>query len=82
VLRSKFFTWCGSSLIGHVALFEIGFSIAMGILAVLVNYAEGTLTLAWAWHIVLVSAVGGAAMAVVIRYAVTLPFLKRHGDGS
>jgi hypothetical protein len=46
--RSRFRAWVSTLFTGHVVLFQDDFAIPIAILALLLNYAEGTLTLAWA----------------------------------
>jgi hypothetical protein len=74
----KLFKWARTSLIGTIVVFELFLSIPMTILGLFLNYSEGTLTFAWAIWVLYVCAVGGAVLAVVIRYAVVLPHVKRR----
>jgi len=72
------FKWARTSLVGTIVVFELFVSIPLSILGLLLNFSEGTLSFAWAIWVLYVCAVGGAALAVVIRYAVVLPHLKRR----
>ncbi len=75
----KFLKWCVSSLVGHVVLFVLTFSIPMLIAGLTLNYVEGTLTWDWAPYIALYSVLGGFAVAVIIWFAITAPLLRRRG---
>lgn len=52
----------------------------MSILGLLLNYTEGTLTFAWAIWVLYVGVVAGAVLAVVIRYTILLPYIKKRDD--
>ena len=77
----QLFKWARGSLIGHVVVFELFFSIPMGIGALVTNYVQGALTLAWAVNVLVASAVLGGVLALAFRYLVTLPFIKRRNEG-
>ena len=76
----KLFKWARPSLIGHVVVFELFFSIPMGLGGLFTNYVQGTLTLPWAIYVFVIAAALGAVLGVVIRYAVTLPIMKCRGE--
>lgn len=76
----QLFKWARGSLIGHVVAFELFFSIPMGLGGLFTNYVQGTLTLPWAMYVLVLAAALGAVLGVVIRYAVTLPIIKRRGE--
>jgi hypothetical protein len=75
--RSKFIAWASTSLIGHVALFEIAFGIPIAVLMIFLNYTEGTLTIGWAFWIVGSCAAISILLAVAIWTTLTLPRIKR-----
>jgi hypothetical protein len=56
----SFFTWGRASVIGHVVVFELCFSMPIGLLGLLLNYHDGTLTLAWGTWVLFVAAGAGA----------------------
>jgi hypothetical protein len=76
----RLFKWGRASLVGTIVVFELFFSIPMSILGLLLNYTEGTLTFAWAIWVLYVGAVAGAVLAVVIRYTILLPYIKKRDD--
>ncbi len=78
--HKTFREWARTSLIGHVVIFEMTFSLALLILFLIVNYNEGTLTLAWALHLVFISTVAGAVLAITIWYAFSAKYSKRGGS--
>jgi hypothetical protein len=73
-----FAKWASTSLIGHVVLFELTFSIPMSFLMIYLNYVEGTLTASWALWLFFVSALLGSVGAGAIWYTITLPLIKRQ----
>jgi len=77
--RRAFFKWLGTSLMGHVLFYQLIFAVPIMATFLYLNYSDGTLTTAWAVHIVLVSAVIGAMVAAGIWYVITLPQIKRRG---
>jgi hypothetical protein len=76
----KFLKWTGGSLIGHVVFFELIFSLPLLVVFLYLNYLQHTLTVDWAIHMVLISPIPGAVLAVLIWYTITLPRIRRHGD--
>ena len=75
----KFFKWCALSLLGHIVLFALTFTVPMLVAGLTLNYVEGTLTWDWVPYIALYSVLGGFAMAVIIWFVVTSPLLRRKG---
>lgn len=74
----KTFLWVGKSLIGHCVFYQLVFALPIAATFLYLNHVDGTLTLTWAAHIALVSAVGGIIVAVSIWYTITLPRIKRR----
>jgi hypothetical protein len=72
VLR-HFFGWGRTSLAGNIALFESFLSAPFFVVLSLANYFEGTLTLAWALWIALISAILGVVVAVPIWFLLIRP---------
>jgi hypothetical protein len=72
VLR-HFFGWGRTSLVGNIALFESFLSAPFFVVMSLANYLEGTLTLAWALWIALISAILGVVVAVPIWFLLIRP---------
>jgi heme/copper-type cytochrome/quinol oxidase subunit 4 len=75
----SFREWAKSSLIGHVVLFELTFSLTLLIVFLFLNYNQGTLTLAWAIYLVFMLAVVGAVLGITIWYVFTAKNVKRQG---
>jgi hypothetical protein len=75
-----FFRWASFSLLGHIALTESFFSVPLYLVFLDANYRDGTLSLAWALYIALISALLGVVAAALIWYTISLPLIKRqHG---
>ena len=70
----------GSSLAGHIALAQIGWSLPMAALFLYLNYKQGALTFEWALWIVFISSVLGLAWAIVMWYVATLPRLRKRSN--
>ena len=75
-----FFKWASASLLGHIALTEMLFSLPLFLVFLDANYDEGTLTLAWALHIALVAALFGVVGAALVWYTISLPLIKQRKD--
>jgi hypothetical protein len=75
-----FFKWASSSLIGHVALTEIFFSMPLFLVFLDANYDDGTLTLAWALYMALIWALLGVVGAALVWYTISLPLIKQRKD--
>jgi hypothetical protein len=77
--RTGFWQWAGTSLVGHLALYQMAFAVPIAATFLYLNYSDGTLTATWAVRIVVVSCVVGALVAASIWYTITSPLLKRRG---
>jgi hypothetical protein len=66
-----------SSLLGHVALFEVAFSAPLFLIFLGQSYTEGTLTVSWAAYLLLLWAGMGAVGAAAFWFIVSLPLIKR-----
>ena len=75
-----FLKWVGSSLLGHIALSELLFSMPLFLLGLSLNYSEGTITVAWSFYIAIVCALGGIIFALLFWYTVSVPLIKRRKD--
>lgn len=76
----KFFKWASSSLLGHVALTELVFSLPLFLVFLDSNYEDGTLNLAWALYMALIWALLGVAGAALLWHTISLPLIKRRKD--
>ncbi len=74
----RFVQWTCSSLVGHLVLFGLTFTVPICLLGMLLNYSEGTLTWDWAPFIALYSALGGVASAVIIWFTITSPLRQKY----
>ena len=68
--------WASSSLLGHVVLFEVILSLPLAIVFFVLNYSQGTLTVAWVFYMATIWAAFGALVAVLGWYIVSLPLIK------
>jgi hypothetical protein len=73
------FNWCCSSLLGHVVLMQMCFSLPLLLFFLPTIYLQGNLTVAWALYMAVVFMILGAVCAVLFWYTVTLPLMKRRG---
>jgi hypothetical protein len=80
IVRNRFFKWCTSSLLGHLVLMQVCFSLPLLAFFLPTIYLQGDLTVAWALYMVFASMVLGAVCAVIFWYAVTSPLIKSR-DG-
>jgi len=67
-----------SSLLGHIALFEIVFSLPFFLYFLHQHYLEDTLTVEWAIYLAVIWAVGGAVVAGFVWFTVSLGLIKRQ----
>jgi len=75
---SNLFNWCCSSLLGHVVLMQICFSVPLLLFFLPTIYLQGNLSIAWALYMVFVFLGLGAVCAVLFWYAVTLPLMRNR----
>jgi hypothetical protein len=64
--KQNFREWAKSSLIGHIVLSELTFSLSLLFVLLFLNYNQGTLTVAWAIYLVFMVAVLGAVLGITI----------------
>jgi len=76
--KKSFLEWASHSLIGHVAFFQITFSLSITILFLGLGYSDGTLTPIWALYTIFISSIIGLIIAILIWYTVSLPLIKRY----
>lgn len=79
ILTNRFFRWGSRSLLGHIALFQVFFSLPLVVLSLSRSASQGPLSLRWALHTVLVAAAGGVVCAVLFWYTVMRPLITRQG---
>jgi len=72
----KLLKQASSSLLGHVALSEVAFSVPLFLIFLGQSYTEGTLTVSWAAYLLLVWAGGGAVAAAAFWFTISLPIIK------
>lgn len=68
--RSSLLKVATSSAGGTVTLFLLTFGIPMVLLGLHLNFIEGTLTVDWAFHVIVYGFLGGAVAGLVMWYAV------------
>lgn len=73
--------WAASSLLGHVVVFAVTFSLPICVAFLDLNYRDGTLDAAWAFWIVSMSGLIGIVVAALFWYTVSRPLIKRRKDG-
>lgn len=73
----KFIKWACASLVGHLIIVGLPFSVVMAATFLYLNFEEGTLTTTWALHVVFVALVSGIAAAITGWYLVTKPLIMR-----
>ena len=69
------------TLLGHVVLFEVIFSLPLFLFFLSTRHSQGTLTLDSAIYLAFIWAGGGAVMAVFFWFTFSLPLMKRRKDG-
>ena len=79
--RKSFLKWGSHSLIGHVVLFQLFWSVPMVILFWESNYSNGTLMIGRVLSGVFVASLCGLAVAILGWYTVSLPLIKRRKKG-
>lgn len=76
MLRNRFFKWGSSSLKGHLILFQLLGAMPLSLWAILTMRYEGTLTVAWAIRITLLSSALWAIAAALFWYTMSKPLIK------
>jgi hypothetical protein len=74
----KFFNWCCASLLGHVVLMQLCFSLPLLLFFLPTIYSQGTLTVAWVLYMFFALMTLGAVCAVLFWYTITLPLLNNR----
>lgn len=67
------------TLLGHVVLFEVIFSLPLFLFFLSTRHARGTLTLDSGIYLAFIWAAGGAVVAVLFWFTFSLPLMKRRG---
>ena len=67
------------SLIGHVVVYHVAFTLPMSALFLYWDYSDRTLTVGQALRTIALSSVFGLVVAILIWYTITLPLLRRAG---
>lgn len=79
MLRSKFFRWGSTSLVGHLALFELMCGMPLFFISVATMYSDRLLTMASALYMAFVCSALVAVGAALLWYTFSKPLLKRRG---
>jgi hypothetical protein len=77
--RRTFLKWAATTLLGHVVVVEVLFSLPLSLMYLYMNYTDGTLTTGRAIWLILVGAVIGPVAAMFFWYTTSLPMIKRRG---
>jgi hypothetical protein len=72
-----FLNWARSSLLGHIVLFELLFSLPEFLIFEFMNYRDGALTVTGTLRIAITAVVGGAVFATLVWFTISLPFRRR-----
>jgi hypothetical protein len=72
----KFLRWASTSAVGHVVLFGVPFFLLESAAGLVLNYRDGTLSLAFGLQIVVTGIVLGGIGGLLIWYTVTSPLIK------
>lgn len=73
----NFVKWASRSLVGHVVFLELIFALPFFVWGVVMNYTQGTLTLAFLISMLIEIGAVGAAMGVAGWYLFTQPLIRR-----
>jgi hypothetical protein len=71
-----FLRWGATSLLGHIALFELFGSLPMAIVIGTIEHSAGALTCAQVMRLIVTSSLFGPFCALPLWYFVTGPFLR------
>lgn len=74
----KFLKWASTSLLGHLIVFEVIFSLPMFLLLSALNYSLDIFTVGWARYAAIVWASLGGVGAALVWCTVSLPAIKRR----
>ena len=66
--KEGFRHWTRTTLLGHIVGIWIYFSCPIATVFLILNYQDGTLTMAWALYTVFAAAVIGAVLGVVLFF--------------
>jgi predicted permease len=69
------------TLLGHIVLFEVSFSLPLFLFFLFTRHSHGTLTRDSAIYLAFLWAVGGAVVAVLFWFTFSLPLMKRRKGG-
>jgi hypothetical protein len=75
---ARFLKWGSTTLTGHLVLFQLIFSVPMYLLALYVNYLQGSLTLLWGFYTAFACAVIGSVFAVVFWFTISSGLIKKR----
>jgi hypothetical protein len=75
--RGQFFSWARTTLVGHMVVIGVPFMLAEMAVFLALFYSEGTLTMAWTIHMVIVTSGLGAVGGLLVWYIFTLPRIRR-----
>jgi predicted membrane protein len=66
------------TLPAHIVLFEVLFGLPLFLFFAVQSYGQGTFTLGRALYLLLLWATGGAVVATVIWFTLSLPLIRRR----
>jgi hypothetical protein len=76
IVRNRFFKWSSSSLIGHLAIFQLLCALPLFIWSLATMKSEGTLTMGSVLRMALVCSTLVAVAAALFWYSVSSPLIK------
>ncbi len=76
--QQSFFKWASHSLIGHIVLFPIGFTVPMLFVFWDSMYSGGVLTFARVLHVLSLLVGGGLVVAILFWYTISRPLIGRR----
>jgi hypothetical protein len=76
--KSKFARWALLSLVGHVVLVQLVFTLPMVIVFLRLDFLDGTLSVSSTARTVWVAALGGLCCAAALWFTITVPLAAKQ----
>ena len=76
--KMSFFMWASHSFVGHVVLFQIMWTVPMLIISIVLNNADGTVTLLWALNSLALSSLSAFVIAILVWYTISRPLIRQR----